>query len=161
MFCLNSLSLYALGGKPILLPSTMDSQLEAVRHKIPKVEDKIVKIEQDLATAKQDLETAKQTNDKEKERFLCDLLLGLNNQLGGLNNQLSGLQEKENILLRSQAPGKPCLQRLHTGLSVLTSFALHSVEACIKYQMRIDTGCTIFQGVDYHACWSVLRYRER
>ena len=146
----------------------MDSQLEAVRHKIPKVEDKIVKIEQDLATAKQDLETAKQTNDKEKERFLCDLLLGLNNQLGGLNNQLgglnnqlSGLQEKENILLRRQAPGKPCLQRLHTGLSVLTSFALHSVEACIKYRMRIDTGCTIFQGVDYHACWSVLRYGER
>ena len=161
MFFLNSLNLYALGGKPILLPSTMDSQLEAVRHKIPKVEDKIGNIEQDLATAKQDLETAKQTNDKEKERFLCDLLLGLNNQLGGLNYQLSGLQEKENILLRSQAPGEPCLQLLHTGLSVLTSFALHSVEACIKYQMRIDTGCTIFQGVDYHACWSVLRYGER
>ena len=101
----------------------MDSQLDAVRHRICKAEDEIVEVKQGLAAAKQDLETARQTNNKEKERFLCDLLLGLNNQLGGLNNQLSGLQEEKNILLRSQAPGKPCLQLLHTGLSVLTSFA--------------------------------------
>ncbi|KAL3157969.1 hypothetical protein ABBQ32_012370 [Trebouxia sp. C0010 RCD-2024] len=31
----------------------MDSHLEAVRHKIPKVEDKIERIEQDLAAAKE------------------------------------------------------------------------------------------------------------
>ena len=109
--------LCALGASPSLLLSTMDSQLEAVRQDVRSVKDKIVKIEQDLAT-----------NDKEKERFMYDLLLGLNNQLdglnnqlGGLNNQLSGLQEKENILLRSQAPSKPCLQLVHTGSPVFKS----------------------------------------
>ena len=87
---------------------------QSVRHKISRDENKIVKIVEDLATAKQ-------INDKEKERFLCDLLLSLNNQLGGLNNQLSGLQEEKNILLRSQAPSKPCLQLVHTGSPIFTS----------------------------------------
>ena len=93
----------------------MDSQLEAVRHKIPKVEDKIEKIEQDLAAAKE-------AKNGEQERKLFDMLLSLNNQLSGLNNQLSGLQEEKNILLRSQAPSKPCFWLVHTGLPVFTSF---------------------------------------
>ncbi|KAL3135946.1 hypothetical protein ABBQ32_006989 [Trebouxia sp. C0010 RCD-2024] len=68
----------------------MDSQLEEVRHKIPKVEDKIEKIEQALATAEE-------AKNGEQERKLFDMLLSL-------NNQLSGLQEEKNILLCSQAP---------------------------------------------------------
>ncbi len=86
----------------------MDSQLEAVRHKIPKVEDKIEKIEQELAAAKE-------AKNGEQERKLFDMLLSL-------NNQLSGLQEEKNILLRSQAPSKPCLWLVHFGLPVFTSF---------------------------------------
>ncbi|KAL3156252.1 hypothetical protein ABBQ32_012527 [Trebouxia sp. C0010 RCD-2024] len=93
------MSLCALGASPSLLLSTTDSQLEAVRQDIRSAKDEIVQIKQDLTIAKQDLATAKQANDKEKERFLCDLLLGL-------NNQLSGLQEEKNILLRSQAPSQ-------------------------------------------------------
>ena len=91
--------LCALGTSPSLLLSTMDSQLEAVRHKIPKVEDKIEKIEQDLAAAKE-------AKNGEQESKLFDMLLSL-------NSQLSSLQEEKNILLRSQAPSKPCLQLVH------------------------------------------------
>ena len=86
----------------------MDSQLEAVRQEILEVKGKIAKTEQDLAAAKE-------AKNGERERKLVDLLLSL-------NNQLSGLQEKENILLRNQAPSKPCLQLVHIGLPVFTSF---------------------------------------
>jgi len=99
--------LYASGGKPTLLLSTMDSQLEAVRQDIRGVKEKIVRTEQNLAAAEQ-------AGNKEKERSLFELLLSL-------NNQLSGLQEKENILLRSQAPGKHCLELVRTGLLVFSS----------------------------------------
>ena len=85
--------LCALGTSPSLLLSTMDSQLEAVRHKILKVEGKIENYEQDLAAAKE-------TKNGEQERKLFDMLLSL-------NKQLSSLQEKENILMRSLAPSKP------------------------------------------------------
>ena len=74
----------------------MDSQLEAIQQRVCTVEGRLVRAEQDLAAAEQ-------AGNKEKESKLFDLLLSLNNQLGGL-------QEKENILLRGQAPGKPCLQ---------------------------------------------------
>ena len=92
MCCLNLLNLYTLGGKPILLLSTMDSQLEAVRQDIGSVKDEIVKTKQDLAAAEQ-------AGNKGKERVLLDLLLSL-------NNQLPSLQDKENILLQNQAPSK-------------------------------------------------------
>ena len=92
MCCLNLLSLYTLGGKPILLLSTMDSQLEAVRQDIGSVKDEIVKTKQDLAAAEQ-------AGNMGKERVLLDLLLSL-------NNQLLSLQEEKNILLRNQAPSK-------------------------------------------------------
>ncbi|KAL0049129.1 hypothetical protein WJX82_007188 [Trebouxia sp. C0006] len=72
------------------LLSTIDGQLEAVRQDIGSVKDEIVKTKQDLAATEQ-------AGNKEKERVLLDLLLSL-------NNQLLSLQEKENILLRSQAP---------------------------------------------------------
>ena len=85
--------LCALGTSASLLLSTMDSQLEAVRHKMCKVEDEIVELKQDLAAAKE-------AKNGEQERKLFDMLLSL-------NNQLSGLQEKENILMRSLAPSKP------------------------------------------------------
>ena len=70
----------------------MDSQLDAVRHRICKAEDEIVKTKQDLAAAEQ-------AGNKGKERVLLDLLLSL-------NNQLLSLQDNENILLRNQAPSK-------------------------------------------------------
>ncbi|KAL0028592.1 hypothetical protein WJX79_004062 [Trebouxia sp. C0005] len=50
----------------------------------------------------------------QREKPLFDLLLSLNNQLLSVNKQLSALQEKENILLRSQAP---CLFTLKILLS--------------------------------------------
>ncbi|DBB00231.1 TPA: hypothetical protein ACH3X1_014060 [Trebouxia sp. C0004] len=74
----------------------MDGQLEAVRQDIGSVKDKILAIEQDLAAAKE-------AKHGEREKSLFDMLLSL-------NNQLLSLQEKENILLRSQAPSKPCFQ---------------------------------------------------
>ena len=117
----------------------MDSQLDAVRHRICKAEDEILETKQELAAAKQ----AGNKGGAEEAKFLRGQLLSLNNQLSGLNNQLSGLQEKENILLRSQIPSEPCLQLVHVGLPVLTPFALHSVpkknQMCIKCQMRIST----------------------
>ncbi len=85
----------------------MDSQLDAVRHRIRKAEDEIVVVKQDLAAAEH-------AQNAERAKSLFDLLLSL-------NNQLSGLQEKENILLRSQAPSKPCLWLVHAGLPVFTS----------------------------------------
>ena len=90
MCCLNLLSLYTLGGKPILLLSTMDSQLEAVRHDIRDVKWKIAKTEQNLA---------EHAHNAERDKVFLDLLLSL-------NNQLLSLQEEKNILLRNQAPGK-------------------------------------------------------
>ena len=86
----------------------MDSQLEAVRQEILEVKGKLAKTEQKLAVA----EHAPNGNK--------DLLLSLNNQLLSLNNQVLSLNEKENILLRSQTPSKPCLQLVHTGLPVFT-----------------------------------------
>ncbi len=85
----------------------MDSQLEAVRQDIGSVKDEVVKTKQDLAAAKE-------ARNGEQERLFFQLLLSL-------NNRLSGLQEKENIILRSQAPSKPCLQLVHTGSPVFTS----------------------------------------
>ena len=41
------------GSKPTLLLNTMNSQLEAVEHRVGRVEDETVDIKQDLATAKQ------------------------------------------------------------------------------------------------------------
>ena len=73
----------------------VDSQLEAVRQDIHDVKDEIVEVKQKLAAAEK-------AHNAEKEQSLFNLLLSL-------NNQLSGLQEKENILLRSQTPSKPCL----------------------------------------------------
>ena len=95
----------------------MDSQLDAVRHRICKAEDEIVETKQELAAAKQ----AGNKGGAEEVKFLRGQLLSL-------NNQLSGLQEEKNILLRSQTPSKPCLQVVHLGLPVMTPFALHSVE---------------------------------
>ena len=86
----------------------MDSQLELVRHRVCKIEDKILAIEQDLAAAKE-------AKHGEREKSIFDMLLSL-------NNQLLSLQEEKNILLRSQAPSKPCFQLVRTGLPVFTSF---------------------------------------
>ena len=85
----------------------MDSQLEAVRQDIHDVKDEIVEVKQKLAAAEK-------AHNAEKEQSLFNLLLSL-------NNQLSGLQEEKNILLRSQAPSKPCIQLVLTGLPVSTS----------------------------------------
>ena len=108
---LDFMFLCALGGTPTLLLNPMDSQLEAVQHRVRTVEGRLVEAEQDLAAAKE-------AKNGEQERKLFDLLLSL-------NNQLSGLQEEKNILLRSQAPSKPCLQLVHAGSHHV---ALHSVE---------------------------------
>ena len=96
----------------------MESQLEAVRQDIRSAKDKILETEQDLTIAKQ----AGNRGGEEEVKFLRGQLLSLNGQLLSLNNQLSGMQEEKNILLRGQAPGKPCLQLVHTGLPVFTSF---------------------------------------
>ncbi|DBA91069.1 TPA: hypothetical protein ACH3X1_016034 [Trebouxia sp. C0004] len=77
----------------------MGGQLEAVRQDICSVQERIVKYEQKLATAER-------AGNKEEEKPLFDMLLSLNNQLLSLNNQLLSLNEKENILLRSQAPSQ-------------------------------------------------------
>ena len=88
----------------------MEGQLASVRQNILNVQQQIVKYEQKLAAA----ERAGNKGVEEEVRFLRGQLLSL-------SNQLLSLQEKENILLRSQAPSKPCLQLVHTGLPVFTS----------------------------------------
>jgi len=102
-----SIVFYAVVVKPTWLLSAMDGQLEAVRQDIGSVKDKILAIEQDLAAAKE-------AKHGEREKSLFDMLLSV-------NNQLLSLQEKENILLRSQAPSKPCFQLVCNGLPVFTS----------------------------------------
>ena len=102
---------WASGSKPTLLLNTMEIQLEAVRQDIRDVKDEIVEVKQELAIAKQ----AGTKGDEEEVRFL-------RGRLEKLDSQLLNLQEKENILLRSQAPSKPCLWLVHTGLPVFTSF---------------------------------------
>jgi len=104
--CLAPSCLYAVGGKPTWLLSSMDGQLEALRQDIGSVKDEIAKTKQDLAAAEQ-------ARNKEEKRVLLDLLLSLNNQLLSLNNQLLSLnnqllslKEEKNILLRRQAPSK-------------------------------------------------------
>ena len=82
----------------------MDSHLEEVRHRIRKAEVEIVEVKQELAIAKQ----AGSKGGEEEVRFLRSRLLSL--------------QEEKNILLRSQAPSKPCLWLVHTGLPVFPSF---------------------------------------
>ena len=72
--------------------------MDPVQQDIRNVQERIVRYEQKLAVAEQ-------AGSKEEEKSLVDLL--------------RSLQEKENILLRSQAPSKPCLQLVHTGLPVL------------------------------------------
>ena len=111
---LDFMFLCALGGTPTLLLKPMDSQLQEVRHRIRKAEVEIVEVKQNLAAAKE-------AKDGEQERIFLDLLLSLNNQLLSLNNQLSGLQEEKKILLRGQAPSKPCFLLARTGLPVFTS----------------------------------------
>ncbi|DBA90106.1 TPA: hypothetical protein ACH3X1_003424 [Trebouxia sp. C0004] len=64
----------------------MDSPLEPFRQDMRNVQERIVKYEQKLAAAEQ-------AGNKEEEKLLLDLL--------------RSLQEKENILLRSQAPRDP------------------------------------------------------
>ena len=113
-----------------MLLSTMDSQLEAVRQDIRDVKGKIAKTEQKLAAAER-----AGTKGVEDEKYF-------RGRLEKLDSQLVSLQEKENILLRSQAPSKPCIQLVLTSLPVSTSFVLHVVEAWIKHKMRINTGCT-------------------
>ena len=129
----------------------MDSQLDAVRHRICKAEDEIVKTKQDLAAAEQ-------TGNKGKERVLLNLLLSLNNQVLSLN-------EQENILLRNQAPSKPCLQLVHLGLPVLTPFALHHFCTSCCLSVMPMAACSerkvaawIFLGVYkvIHCCTSVF-----
>ena len=101
-----------LDGTPTLLLNPMDSQLEEVRHRIHKAEVEIVEVKQDLAIAKQ----AGSKGGEEEVRFL-------RGRLDKLDSQLLSLNEKENILLRSQAPSKPCLQLVHAGSDHVT---LHS-----------------------------------
>ena len=107
---LDFMFLCALGRTTTLLPDTMEGQLASVRQNIRSVQEQIVKYEQKLAEA----ERAGNKGVEEEVRFLRGQLLSL-------NNQLLSLQEKENILLRSQAPSKPCLQLVHTGLPVFIS----------------------------------------
>ena len=90
----------------------MDGQLDPVKQDIRNIQERIVRYEQKLAVAEQ-------AGNKEEETSLINLL--------------SGLQEKENILLRSQAPSKPCLQLVHSGLLVFTSFC--APFSCSVYQI--------------------------
>ena len=124
MFCLTSFSLYGLGGRPSLLLA-MDSQLETVRQEILEVKGKIAKTKQKLAAAEH-----APNGDK-------DLLLSLNNQLLSLNNQVLSLNKKENILLRNQAPSKPCLQLVHIGLPVFTSFCAPFISKSFVVTIRL------------------------
>ncbi|KAL3142234.1 hypothetical protein ABBQ38_002579 [Trebouxia sp. C0009 RCD-2024] len=63
----------------------MDGQLDPVKQDICNIQERIVRYEQKLAVAEQ-------AGNKEEEKSLINLL--------------SSLQEKENILLRSQAPSQ-------------------------------------------------------
>ncbi|DBB06105.1 TPA: hypothetical protein ACH3X3_009664 [Trebouxia sp. C0006] len=74
--------------------NVMESLLEAVRQDICSDKDEIVEFKQELAIAKQ----VGNKGGEEEVRFLP-------RRLEKLDTQLLSLNEKENILLRSQAPG--------------------------------------------------------
>ncbi len=74
---------------------TSHSQLQAVQQEIDSVKAEIQETKQELATAEQ-------AGDEDRVDFL-------RNSLVELRRQLPGLREKENILLRAQAPGQHCL----------------------------------------------------
>ena len=84
----------------------MDGQLDPVKQDIRNIQERIVRYEQKLAVAEQ-------AGNKEEEKSLINLL--------------SRLQEEKNILLRSQAASKPCLQLVHGGSPVFTSCCTPSV----------------------------------
>ncbi len=92
----------------------MDSQLDAVRHRICKTEDEIVEVKQKVAAAED-------AHNAEREQSHFNLLLSL-------NQQLSGLQEKENILLRSQAPSKSLSGLKAENRLIYLCTTLHSAE---------------------------------
>ena len=106
-------SFSALGIKPTLLQNVMESLLEAVRQDICSAKDEIVEVKQELAIAKQ----VGNKGGEEEVRFLP-------RRLEKLDTQLLSLNEKENILLRSQAPGKQCLELMLACDFIL----LHSVK---------------------------------
>ena len=95
----------------------METQLEEVRYRIRKAEDEIVEVKQELAIAKQ----AGNKGGEEEVRFLRGRLEKLDSRL---DSQLLSLNEKENILLRSQAPGKQCLELVLACVFIL----LHSTK---------------------------------
>ena len=98
----------------------MDGQLEPVRQDIHNVQEQILRYKQKLAAAEQ-------AGNKEEEISLINLLCSL-------QEIQNSLQEKNNILLRSQASSKPCLQLVHAYL-YSHHFALHSVEKKVMYQV--------------------------
>lgn len=91
----------------------MESLLEAVRQDICSDKDEIVEFKQELAIAKQ----VGNKGGEEEVRFLP-------RRLEKLDTQLLSLNEKENILLCSQAPGKQCLELMLACDCIL----LHSVK---------------------------------
>lgn len=81
----------------------MDGQLDPVKQDIRNIQERIVRYEHKLALAEQ-------AGNKEEEKSLINLL--------------SSLQEEKNILLRSQAPSKPCTQLVHMAYLCSHHFAL-------------------------------------
>ena len=105
----------------------MDSQLEAVRQDIRDVKGKIAKTEQTLAAAERPGNKI-----EEDVKFF-------RGRLEKLDSQLVSLQDKENILLRSQTPSKPCLQLVHTGLPVFTAVIKSIVSRPCKPHLMLDS----------------------
>lgn len=107
----------------------MESQLEAVRQEIRSAKDEIVEVKQELAIAKQ----AGNKGGEKEVRFL-------RGRLEKLDSQMLSLNEKENILLRSQAPGKQCLELvLACDVIVLHSISVNnSVSAAFTHDPK---GC--------------------
>ena len=120
--------LCALGGTPATLLNTMESQLEAVQHRIRKAEDEIVEIKQELTIAKQ----AGNKGGEEEVKFL-------RGRLEKLDSRLLSLQEEKNTLLRSQAPSKPCFSACMYWLT------------CIHIMLHfIHSGMTVYFGCCFH-----------
>ncbi|KAA6417312.1 MAG: hypothetical protein FRX49_12700 [Trebouxia sp. A1-2] len=136
----------------------MDSQLDAVRHRICKAEDEIVETKQELAAAKQ----AGNKGGAEEVKFLRGQLLSL-------NNQLSSLQEEKNILLRSQTPiemvdcetNEPSIQPFIVPRNGRGQLDVEAIEKSLAASQHILEGIVHGDRHGYPACrdgWTCTSY---
>lgn len=87
-----------------MLPTTYDTQLQAVQQDIADVKAELHQVKQDLTKARAD-------NDAPEVEFL-------RRRVEAMDKQLSSLRDKDNMLLRDQLEGEHCCHQRPAGEDV-------------------------------------------